>query len=219
MQLQYADCLCPVADPPQCAVLNTPPPCVCCWLAACSCRRNVLQTFRVVLQEGGTRGLWRGTGPTVVRLAFGAGINFVALENLKHFMLDVLPQGTGQLGFLQAAAVGGGWELPRLGRDASSREHCALHAAGCCCRSCTDVSSLHLLVECGQQHKANKTNPLLHLLAVFAAAAAACARGCGGCFCSWLAVCTQALHARCRQQSCHQSPWSRPVWSMGAPTT
>jgi hypothetical protein len=69
--------------------------------------RNVLQTLKVVLHEGGTRGLWRGTGPTVVRLAFGAGINFVALENLKHFMLDVLPQGTGQLGYLQAAAVGG----------------------------------------------------------------------------------------------------------------
>jgi hypothetical protein len=67
----------------------------------------VLQTLKVVLHEGGTRGLWRGTGPTVVRLAFGAGINFVALENLKHFMLDVLPQGTGQLGYLQAAAVGG----------------------------------------------------------------------------------------------------------------
>lgn len=69
--------------------------------------RNVLQTLKVVLQEGGTRGLWRGTGPTVVRLAFGAGINFVALENLKHFMLEVLPQGSGQLGYLQAAAVGG----------------------------------------------------------------------------------------------------------------
>lgn len=42
-----------------------------------------------------------------MRLAFGAGINFVALENLKHYMLDVLPQGTGQLGYLQAATVGG----------------------------------------------------------------------------------------------------------------
>jgi hypothetical protein len=42
-----------------------------------------------------------------VRLAFGAGINFVALENLKHFMLDVLPHSSGQLGYLQAAAVGG----------------------------------------------------------------------------------------------------------------
>lgn len=42
-----------------------------------------------------------------MRLAFGAGINFVALENLKHFMLDVLPHSSGQLGYLQAAAVGG----------------------------------------------------------------------------------------------------------------
>lgn len=75
----------------------------CCWPC-----RNVLQTLKVVLHEGGVRGLWRGTGPTVVRLAIGAGINFVALENLKHFMLDVLPHGSGQLGYLQAAAVGGG---------------------------------------------------------------------------------------------------------------
>jgi hypothetical protein len=46
-----------------------------------------------------------------VRLAFGAGINFVALENLKHFMLDVLPHSSGQLGYLQAAAVGGKGEF------------------------------------------------------------------------------------------------------------
>lgn len=71
------------------------------------CCRNVNQTFQVLLQEGGMRGMWRGTGPTVVRLAVGASINFVALENLKHFMLDVLPQASGQLGYLQAAAVGG----------------------------------------------------------------------------------------------------------------
>lgn len=67
----------------------------------------MLQTLKVVLNEAGVRGLWRGTGPTVVRLAFGAGINFVALENLKHFMLDALPHSSGQLGYLQAAAVGG----------------------------------------------------------------------------------------------------------------
>eukprot|EP00878_Enallax_costatus_P033065 GHUV01036446.1.p1 GENE.GHUV01036446.1~~GHUV01036446.1.p1 ORF type:complete len:152 (+),score=42.63 GHUV01036446.1:366-821(+) len=69
--------------------------------------RNVAQTLEVLLQEGGVRGMWRGTGPTVVRLAIGAGINFVALENLKHFMLDVLPHASGQLGYFQAAAVGG----------------------------------------------------------------------------------------------------------------
>lgn len=80
--------------------------CVCVYV-----RRSVLQTLQVLLQEGGVRGMWRGTGPTVVRLAFGAGINFVALENLKHFVLDVLPHASGQLGFLQAAAVGG--EPPR----------------------------------------------------------------------------------------------------------
>jgi hypothetical protein len=77
------------------------------------------------MQEYGVRGLWRGTGPTVVRLAFGAGINFVALENLKHFMLDVLPQGTGQLGFLQAAAVGGAWKA--VAGDAAVRMPAAGH--------------------------------------------------------------------------------------------
>eukprot|EP00775_Hariotina_reticulata_P002818 gene2818-3111_t len=63
--------------------------------------------MQVVLHEGGLRELWRGTGPTVVRLSVGAGINFVALERLKHLVLDVLPHTSGQLGYLQAAAVGG----------------------------------------------------------------------------------------------------------------
>lgn len=69
--------------------------------------RSVGQTLQVVLNEYGVRGLWRGTGPTVVRLSIGAGINFVALERLKHIMLEVLPHASGQLGYLQAAAVGG----------------------------------------------------------------------------------------------------------------
>eukprot|EP00879_Flechtneria_rotunda_P006625 GHRR01006963.1.p1 GENE.GHRR01006963.1~~GHRR01006963.1.p1 ORF type:complete len:322 (+),score=100.74 GHRR01006963.1:241-1206(+) len=75
--------------------------------AAMGVNRSVLQTLQLVLNEGGVRGLWRGTGPTVVRLSVGAAINFVALERLKHFMLDVLPHASGQLGSLQAAAVGG----------------------------------------------------------------------------------------------------------------
>lgn len=32
--------------------------------------------------------MWRGTGPTVVRLSLGAGINFVVLEKLKAIMLQ-----------------------------------------------------------------------------------------------------------------------------------
>ncbi|KAF8056445.1 Slc25a38 [Scenedesmus sp. PABB004] len=75
--------------------------------AALGTSRGVAATLRVVLSEAGVRGLWRGTGPTVVRLSLGAGINFVALEKLKHLMMDVLPHASGQLGFLQAAAVGG----------------------------------------------------------------------------------------------------------------
>jgi len=41
------------------------------------------------MTEGGLKGMWRGTGPTVVRLSLGAGINFVVLEKLKHAMLHV----------------------------------------------------------------------------------------------------------------------------------
>jgi hypothetical protein len=43
----------------------------------------------------------------VVRLSVGAGINFVVLERLKHFMLHHMPHVSGQLGFIQAALVGG----------------------------------------------------------------------------------------------------------------
>ena len=69
--------------------------------------RSTAQTFKLILHESGVRGFWRGTGPTVVRLSVGAGINFVVLERLKHFMLQSVPHVSGQLGFLQAALVGG----------------------------------------------------------------------------------------------------------------
>lgn len=36
--------------------------------------------------------MWRGTGPTVLRLSLGAGINFVVLEKLKATMLHVRAQ-------------------------------------------------------------------------------------------------------------------------------
>ncbi|GBF94263.1 solute carrier family 25 member [Raphidocelis subcapitata] len=76
--------------------------------AALGARRTTAETLRTLLAEGGARGMWRGTGPTVVRLSLGAGINFVVLEKLKAFMLHSLPQHVpGQLGFLQAAMVGG----------------------------------------------------------------------------------------------------------------
>ncbi|KAI8475689.1 MAG: mitochondrial carrier domain-containing protein [Monoraphidium minutum] len=75
--------------------------------AALGSQKSMGQTLRVLLKEGGVRGMWRGTGPTVVRLSLGAGINFVVLERLKAFMLHGLPPSQGQLGFLQAALVGG----------------------------------------------------------------------------------------------------------------
>ena len=84
--------------------------------------RSMGATLRVLLAEGGFRGLWRGTGPTVLRLSLGAGINFVALEQLKMAALTTLPHASGQLGILQAAAVGGA----KLGNQHTLR-HCRLN--------------------------------------------------------------------------------------------
>ena len=57
--------------------------------AALGTRRSAAATLRGLLAEGGARGMWRGTGPTVVRLSLGAAINFVALEKIKAAMLHV----------------------------------------------------------------------------------------------------------------------------------
>jgi solute carrier family 25 protein 38 len=57
--------------------------------AALGAARPLGVTLRALLSEGGVRGMWRGTGPTVVRLSLGAGLNFVVLEKLKAAMLTV----------------------------------------------------------------------------------------------------------------------------------
>lgn len=41
------------------------------------------------------RGLWRGTSPTVARLAIGVGVHFLALEFIKDAVYNLSPQGTG----------------------------------------------------------------------------------------------------------------------------
>lgn len=81
--------------------------------AATGVTRNTADTLKLVLHEYGVRGLWRGTGPTVVRLSLGAAINFVVLEKLKCMALQHLQsrqQQEGQhaqLGYLESALVGG----------------------------------------------------------------------------------------------------------------
>jgi hypothetical protein len=64
-------------------------------------------TLQLVLREGGARGLWRGTGPTVIRLSFGAAINMVVLERLKSALVQQLEGGGHHLSSLNAALVGG----------------------------------------------------------------------------------------------------------------
>lgn len=57
------------------------------------------------------RGLWRGTSPTVARLALGVGVHFLALEYIKDAVYKFSPQGAGhkhgQLSAIQAFMSGG----------------------------------------------------------------------------------------------------------------
>lgn len=53
------------------------------------------------------RGLWRGTGPTVIRLTFGAGLNFALLEVLKSVLEQQQDDGSRRLEAGRAAVVGG----------------------------------------------------------------------------------------------------------------
>jgi solute carrier family 25 protein 38 len=50
--------------------------------------RSAAAALRGIVAVEGVRGLWRGTGPTVVRLSLGAALNFVALERLKAAALS-----------------------------------------------------------------------------------------------------------------------------------
>ena len=58
-----------------------------------------------------SRGLWRGTSPTVARLAIGVGVHFLALEYIKDAIYNFSPQGAehkhGQLSPIQAFLSGG----------------------------------------------------------------------------------------------------------------
>ena len=87
-------------------------------------------TLRKLLAEGGVRGMWRGTGPTVVRLSLGAGINFVVLEKLKAAMINVSRAasqvGTGSCQVAQPSTT---W---RCGCLAAPAQPCALGILSWC---------------------------------------------------------------------------------------
>jgi solute carrier family 25 protein 38 len=69
--------------------------------------RSTVATFKMIIHEGGVRGLWRGTGPTVIRLSCGAAVNMVILERLKGALLQQLENGATHLSSTNAALVGG----------------------------------------------------------------------------------------------------------------
>lgn len=62
-------------------------------------------TVKKLLNEGGVRGLWRGTGPTVWRLSLGAAIHFTVLDSLKTFAEARRPDG--KMNSLDLFLVGG----------------------------------------------------------------------------------------------------------------
>ncbi|KAL3157456.1 hypothetical protein ABBQ32_011922 [Trebouxia sp. C0010 RCD-2024] len=64
--------------------------------AAKGISRSTAGAFRVLVKEHGVRGLWRGTSPTVARLAVGVGVHFLALEFIKDAVYNFSSQGAGQ---------------------------------------------------------------------------------------------------------------------------
>lgn len=52
---------------------------------------TTLATARAIVDHGGMRALWQGTQPTVIRLAFGAGVHFFILETVRPVVATLLP--------------------------------------------------------------------------------------------------------------------------------
>mmetsp|Transcript_10390 Transcript_10390/g.31303 ORF Transcript_10390/g.31303 Transcript_10390/m.31303 type:complete len:319 (-) Transcript_10390:2653-3609(-) len=61
--------------------------------AAAGSLQGVRRTMRTLFREGGLKGLWRGTGPTVWRLSLGAGLHFTVLDVLKNIAEARRPDG------------------------------------------------------------------------------------------------------------------------------
>ncbi|GMH36124.1 hypothetical protein BSKO_03992 [Bryopsis sp. KO-2023] len=68
--------------------------------------RGPIATAKLVHGEAGLRGLWQGTGPTVLRLSIGAGIHFFLIDSMKAFATKV--NGGSENSALQNVAIGGG---------------------------------------------------------------------------------------------------------------
>ena len=70
-----------------------------------------LCTSRQALVITDCRGLWRGTSPTVARLALGVGVHFLALEFIKDAIYHISAKGKGhkhgELSPFQAFMSGG----------------------------------------------------------------------------------------------------------------
>lgn len=75
--------------------------------AAVKASQGSIATLQTVLKERGVRGLWMGTGPTVIRLSVGAGLHMVLLENIKNVLQTQLSNGTMHLSNINAALAGG----------------------------------------------------------------------------------------------------------------
>ena len=70
--------------------------------------RSTAQTIALIAKDGG--GLltfWKGTQPTVIRLAVGAGLHFTLLETIKPWFEKRKPDGTVHMDALGAALTGG----------------------------------------------------------------------------------------------------------------
>jgi hypothetical protein len=76
-------------------------------LAGC---RGTISTVQEIVKAGGIRGLWQGTGPSVLRVGLGAALQFVVLEQVKTLLSVQLADGSSQLSAMGAAISGGmGW--------------------------------------------------------------------------------------------------------------
>lgn len=67
--------------------------------------RGPFSTARVVYNEGQLAALWRGSGPTVLRLSIGAGLHFLLLDAMKDYCTRV-NEGS-QITNIQNIAIGG----------------------------------------------------------------------------------------------------------------
>jgi solute carrier family 25, member 38 len=70
--------------------------------------RSTAQTIALIAKEGGgLMTFWKGTQPTVIRLAVGAGLHFTLLESIKPWFEKRRPDGTVHMDALGAALTGG----------------------------------------------------------------------------------------------------------------